>query len=252
MTSPCVEAAVQELEANGITPEVFNAGKHIAIRWRVNGRQRTFHTAGTPSDYRAPLNAAADVRRLLREDGIGASDIANAAADGPRIFLHDGKFFCDSRDIAKHFNKQHKDVLRAIDKSLPNLGDFTERNFTLSEYTDPTGRKLRCFNLTRDGFSFLAMGFTGRKADEWKVRYLTAFNAMEAELAKVPADDSLPGRVSKLEGELQALIDLCFTLPQPEPGYTVVRAYKRKNPKRKLTPRASTQVGAAPCLQQFA
>lgn len=252
MTSPCVEAAVEELEQVGITPEVSNTSKHIAVRWSVGGQQRVVHVSASPSDFRAPMRAKSDVRRLLREDGIGAAEDTAEQPDSPRIFLRDGKFFCDSRDIAKHFNKQHKDVLRAIDKSLPNLGDFTERNFTLSEYTDPTGRKLRCFNLTRDGFSFLAMGFTGRKADEWKVRYLTAFNAMEAELAKVPADDSLPGRVSKLEGELQALIDLCFTLPQPEPGYTVVRAYKRKNPKRKLTPRASTQVGAAPCLQQFA
>ena len=89
----------------------------------------------------------------------------------------------DSRMIAETFGKQHKDVLRAI-KAITGeesgfSPDFTERNFALSRYTDSTGRSLPCYQITRDGFVALAMGFTGRRADEFKEAYINRFNEME-------------------------------------------------------------------------
>ena len=72
-------------------------------------------------------------------------------------------------------------MIRAIRK-LDAPKEFTERNFALSEFTDSTGRVLPAYRLTRDGFTLLAMGFTGKEAMQWKVAYLTAFNKMEAEL----------------------------------------------------------------------
>lgn len=80
-----------------------------------------------------------------------------------------------SLKVAERFGKNHRDVLRAIQ----NLGcptEFTERNFALSEYTDSTGRKLPSYDITRDGFALLAMGFTGPEAMKWKVAYIDAFN----------------------------------------------------------------------------
>lgn len=80
-----------------------------------------------------------------------------------------------SLKVAERFGKNHRDVLRAIQ----NMGcptDFTERNFALSEYLDPTGRRLPCYQITRDGFALLAMGFTGPEAMAWKVAYIQAFN----------------------------------------------------------------------------
>ena len=62
--------------------------------------------------------------------------------------------------------------------------NFTDSNFAVSEYTDSTGRKLPMYQITRDGFAFLAMGFTGKKAAAWKERFLEAFNAMEAALLR--------------------------------------------------------------------
>lgn len=59
---------------------------------------------------------------------------------------------------------------------------FTERNFALSTYLDSTGRSLPEYRLTHDGFALLAMGFTGREALAWKIAFLQAFNALEAEL----------------------------------------------------------------------
>lgn len=93
--------------------------------------------------------------------------------------------FTTSLSVANVFNKRHSDILAQI-REFPT-DDFTERNFPLSEYTDSTGRKLPCYNLTRDGFSLLVMGFTGQKAYKWKIEFIKAFNLMEAELTRIKA-----------------------------------------------------------------
>ena len=78
--------------------------------------------------------------------------------------------------IAEVFGKEHKNVIRSI-KEKQHL--FTELNFELSEYKDSTGRKLQMYLLDRDFTTFLIMGFNGSKADEWKMKYIKAFNEME-------------------------------------------------------------------------
>lgn len=103
----------------------------------------------------------------------------------PSVSLVNGIPTVTSLDIAGKFGKRHCDVLRAIQKIITELfPEFTERNFALSDYTDETGRKLPMFNLTRDAFSLVVMGFTGKEALAWKVRYIEAFNAMEAALTE--------------------------------------------------------------------
>ena len=78
----------------------------------------------------------------------------------------------DSRFVAEFFEREHKNVLRSIEAILaPDSGfskEFTELNFALSSYKDSTGRTLPCYALTRDGFTALAMGFTGKKAAHFK------------------------------------------------------------------------------------
>lgn len=89
-----------------------------------------------------------------------------------------------SLDVAEKFEKKHQHVLEAIRKLLDELPDeFGQSNFRQTTYTDTQGREQICYNLTRDAFSLLAMGFTGKKALAWKVKYIEAFNAMEAALA---------------------------------------------------------------------
>ncbi|EIT5471598.1 Rha family transcriptional regulator, partial [Campylobacter coli] len=63
--------------------------------------------------------------------------------------------------------------------------DFTESNFILSTYKDKKGELRPCYNLTRDGFSLLVMGFTGEKAYKWKVEFIKAFNEMEKRLRNI-------------------------------------------------------------------
>ncbi|WP_119154164.1 Rha family transcriptional regulator [Caldimonas tepidiphila] len=89
-----------------------------------------------------------------------------------------------SRIVAERFGKRHADVLRAIRALLadPEMRSFTERNFAFSTYTDPTGRAVPEYRLTKDGFAFVAMGFTGRRANQWKRAFLEAFNTMAEQL----------------------------------------------------------------------
>ncbi|EFB0820066.1 Rha family transcriptional regulator [Campylobacter coli] len=94
--------------------------------------------------------------------------------------IKENKVFINSLDLAKVFNKNHKDVLETTKNQPQN--DFTESNFILSTYKDKKGELRPCYNLTRDGFSLLVMGFTGEKAYKWKVEFIKAFNEMEKRL----------------------------------------------------------------------
>ena len=113
----------------------------------------------------------------------------SVAIAAPSLQIFEGHVTTTSNQIAEHFGKQHKDVLRAI-RNLRNTvdADFYQRNFALIQIVTDLGigrtRQDPAYRITRDGFVFLAMGFTGKEAAAWKVAYLTAFNNMEAELQK--------------------------------------------------------------------
>ncbi|MDL2315631.1 Rha family transcriptional regulator [Desulfovibrio sp. OttesenSCG-928-A18] len=88
-----------------------------------------------------------------------------------------------SLDVARHFEKDHADVLKAIRKIISECPpNFNEGNFSGVEYSDAKGETRPAYALTRDGFALLAMGFTGKRALEWKIKYIEAFNAMEKAL----------------------------------------------------------------------
>lgn len=84
-----------------------------------------------------------------------------------------------SRHIAKTFNKEHKTVLRAIENAECSE-EFRRHNFAPSYYKNEQNKKQPEYILTRDGFTFIAMGFTGKKAAEFKERYIKEFNNMES------------------------------------------------------------------------
>ena len=101
------------------------------------------------------------------------------------VKIFDGKVVTTSRKVAEVFEKQHSVVLRAIrDLEMPE--DFGRCNFASTEYEaiNNLGKMVKYpeYLITRDGFTILAMGFTGKKAMEFKIAYINAFNAMEAEL----------------------------------------------------------------------
>ncbi|EOK7716074.1 Rha family transcriptional regulator [Escherichia coli] len=99
----------------------------------------------------------------------------------PEIAIVDGQAVTSSLAVANFFSKRHDDVLKKI-RTLECSASFTSRNFSVSDYTDCTGRKLPCYQITRDGFAF-AMGFTGKRAAQFKEAYINAFNQMEKQLS---------------------------------------------------------------------
>lgn len=110
----------------------------------------------------------------------------------PDLEIIEGQITTTSTQVAAHFNKRHADVLRAIRNLTSEVdADFYQRNFAsvMVEFTNGKGgtQQAPAYRVTRDGFTLLAMGFTGKEAMQWKVAYLTAFNKMEQELlARTP------------------------------------------------------------------
>lgn len=109
------------------------------------------------------------------------SDISTVVDMRKFVEARNGEAFTTSQNVANAFGKLHKDVLRKVE-SLECSADFTERNFTLSDYIDASGRRLPQWGMTKDGFMFLVMGFTGKKAAAIKEGYIAAFNWMAAQL----------------------------------------------------------------------
>ncbi|KWT72259.1 MULTISPECIES: Rha family transcriptional regulator [unclassified Variovorax] len=107
------------------------------------------------------------------------------------VTLHDTTLTTDSRRVAKHFGKAHKNVLRAFD-NLDCSEAFRRLNFeaTMADVPGPKGamRQERIILMTKNGFVFLAMGFTGAKAAVLKERYIAAFDAMADQLQAIAVD----------------------------------------------------------------
>ena len=83
-----------------------------------------------------------------------------------------------SLDIAETFGKEHKNVLKDI-RELNCSEKFGRLNFEPTDYVDEHNRKQPMYYVTRDGFTLLAMGYTGEKAMKFKEAYIRQFNAME-------------------------------------------------------------------------
>jgi Rha family phage regulatory protein len=109
----------------------------------------------------------------------------------PEIRLHDGKAVTTSLAVAEYFSKQHKDVLKKIQTLIEQLPtEERERNFapTFIEVSVPNNSKRKdpAYEITKRGFTLLAMGFTGVKALQFKLRYIDAFEHMESQLSGNP------------------------------------------------------------------
>lgn len=83
-----------------------------------------------------------------------------------------------SLDVAETFGKEHKNVLKDI-RELNCSEEFGRLNFEPTDYVDEHNRKQPMYYITRDGFTLLAMGYTGEKAMRFKEAYIKQFNAME-------------------------------------------------------------------------
>ena len=121
------------------------------------------------------------------------------------LSTQNGEPVVSSRQIAESFGKEHRNVMRDIENLMSEGALKNEHTplFYKTEYVhEQNGQTYPMYLMNRDGFTLLAMGFTGKAALEWKIKYITAFNAMEQQLNQRQPD------LSELSPELRCLIRL--------------------------------------------
>lgn len=102
--------------------------------------------------------------------------------------------------VAETFEKEHRNVLKAIRKLMSATNVAVAQMFDETTYVNEQGKEQPMFFMNRDGFTLLAMGFSGERALKFKVDYINAFNAMEAELkSQKPALPDLDLKVRFIE-----------------------------------------------------
>lgn len=136
----------------------------------------------------------------------------------PVVFVRNHTVFASSKHIADFFGKRHDNVLRDIDNLLRQEPKMRLLNFeeTTIDRQNPIGGatiKSRAYNMNRDGFTLIAMGFTGKRALAWKLKYIEAFNAMEAIISQpiMVADDDQPRTRKPSIDKMDAGMDLLIT-----------------------------------------
>lgn len=100
------------------------------------------------------------------------------------VIMKDQQAVTTSLKVAAAFNKNHRDVLEAITAKIDSAENSAQLKsmFVAGAYKDKSGKSNKMYYMNRDGFTFIAMGFTGRKADGFKLQYIQAFNQMESHI----------------------------------------------------------------------
>ena len=106
-----------------------------------------------------------------------------------------------SKIIADVFGKVHRVVLKSI-AELDCSEEFRKHNFMLSYYTSPQNKKIKCYNITEEGFYFLAMGFTGKKAAKWKEEFIAEFKRLRTGMLNI--DERMTSISNRLDNVKEA------------------------------------------------
>ena len=107
------------------------------------------------------------------------------------INIKDEEAVTTSLRVAEIFGKQHKHVLDKIQQIINDSAEKSAQCFKKSKYRDQSGKQNTMYYMNRDGFTFLVMGFTGKKANDWKWKYIEAFNQMESYINFRKADKQI-------------------------------------------------------------
>ena len=109
------------------------------------------------------------------------------------VIMKDQQAVTSSLQVAENFDKQHKNIMQVVDRKMNSAENSAQYQsmFVEGTYKDKSGKQNKMYYMNRDGFTFIAMGFTGSKADTFKLKYIEAFNQMENEVKnggfKVPS-----------------------------------------------------------------
>lgn len=160
----------------------------------------------------------------------------NQSSSNSLVSIANNRAVTTSTVVAKAFNKQHSHVTRSIQGLLNETGDWGVSNFGDTFVTNAqNGEKYPAYEITRDGFTLLAMGFTGKKALQFKIAYIDAFNKMETELARILKDSRAPYSIgsadilsaNEAEEIRMALKAMCDKLPKDKQATFMVKGWSR-------------------------
>lgn len=111
------------------------------------------------------------------------------------VQLKNDEAVCSSLDVAVKFNKEHSKVIRSIEQIKENSSSQNWLQcFKPSTYQDASGKNNKMYLMNRDGFALLVMGFNGKRAMEWKWKYIEAFNKMEKVIREKATETWLTSR----------------------------------------------------------
>lgn len=194
-----IELRSLAMQNNVQKPSTKDANGNSKISTRNGTNCQVGILRSKPSTQRNVLPANATGVELSKTcaDGahLGADETRKKA---PKLKVKNGVATTTSLQVAEYFGKQHKDVIRAIRNMASEISPHEhERNFAPMFVDIKTGqgatRQSIAYTLTRDGFTLLAMGFTGKQAFRFKVEYIAAFNKLEAAaLEKLKSRKTLP------------------------------------------------------------
>lgn len=127
------------------------------------------------------------------------------------VIMKDRQAVTTSLNLAESFEKEHKNVIQVIESKIQSAENSAhyKNMFALGSYVDSRGREQKMYYMNRDGWTFIAVGFTGRKADSFKLKYIEAFNQMEKHI-KQQLD------TSNLSPELQFMNSVVKSLAKQE------------------------------------
>ena len=115
--------------------------------------------------------------------------------------------------VAEKFGKEHSKVMRDIE-NLSCSNEFRAANFGVPSYISLQNKELPMYVITKDGFSFLIMGYTGKKAGLFKEEYIKAFNTMERSLKEIKTPQTYAEALRRLADEVEAKEQIQYQLEQ--------------------------------------
>ncbi|WP_437696722.1 Rha family transcriptional regulator (plasmid) [Levilactobacillus brevis] len=132
------------------------------------------------------------------------------------VIMKDQQAVTSSLQVAETFGKQHKNVVQAIENKISTAENsaLLENMFVEGKYTASNGKSNPMYYMNRDGFAFIVMGFTGHKADNFKLQYIDAFNKMEDQV-KFQVPSTLPEALRLAADQAEKISVL-----QPKADYT--------------------------------
>ncbi|RXE83201.1 phage regulatory protein/antirepressor Ant [Lactiplantibacillus plantarum] len=132
------------------------------------------------------------------------------------VIMKNKQAVTSSLQVAEVFDKQHKNVVQAIENKLDSAENSAQYDSMFSKgfYKDRSGKSNPMYYMNRDGFAFIVMGFTGHKADNFKLQYIKAFNEMEDQV-KFQVPSTLPEALRLAADQAEKISVL-----QPKADYT--------------------------------